>query len=161
MHPALSVIIFSTTTGAGYGLLALLGILTPLDALPQDRIFGFATLALVLGAITVGLLASLFHLGRRERAWRALSQWRSSWLSREGVAAIATYLPAGLFGIFWVFYGRVSAAAGVLAALGAVKQAREDLQTNVVARTAFELMLITFPRVTLSISREEEPAAYA
>ena len=120
MHPALSVIIFSTTSGAGYGLLALLGILTPFDALSQDRIFGFAALALALAAITIGLLSSLFHLGHRERAWRALSQWRSSWLSREGVAAVATYLPAGLFGILWVFYGSISPIAGVLAALGAI-----------------------------------------
>ena len=53
------------------------------------------------------------------------------------------------------------ALAGALEALRAITQAREDLQTNVIPRTAFELMLLTFPRVTLSISREEEPAAYA
>ena len=53
------------------------------------------------------------------------------------------------------------ALTGALEALRTIKQAREDLQTNVIPRTAFELMLITFPRVTLSISREEEPAAYA
>jgi DMSO reductase anchor subunit len=45
--------------------------------------------------VTLGLLSSTFHLGHPERAWRAFSQWRSSWLSREGVAAVATYLPAG------------------------------------------------------------------
>jgi DMSO reductase anchor subunit len=44
-----------------------------------------------------GLLSSTFHLGHPERAWRALSQWRSSWLSREGIAAIATLV---LFGIY-------------------------------------------------------------
>ena len=120
MHPALSVIIFSTASGAGYGLLALLGILAPLDVVPEDRTFGFVALALALGSITAGLLASLFHLGHRERAWRALSQWRSSWLSREGVAAITTYLPAGAFGIAWIFFGKVSAIAGALAALCAV-----------------------------------------
>jgi hypothetical protein len=53
------------------------------------------------------------------------------------------------------------ALTAALEALRAIKQAREDLQTNVIPRTAFELMLLTFPRVTLSISREEEPAAYA
>ncbi len=119
MHPALSVIAFTTASGAGYGLLALLGILTPLRVLPQDRTFGFVALALALSAITAGLLASLLHLGHRKRAWRAMSQWRSSWLSREGVAALATYLPAGIFGILWVFFGQVSAIAGVLSALGA------------------------------------------
>ncbi|MEO8541561.1 MAG: hypothetical protein ABI577_17600, partial [bacterium] len=50
---------------------------------------------------------------------------------------------------------------GALEALRAITQVREDLQVNVIPRTAFELMLLTFPRVTLSISREEEPAAYA
>jgi DMSO reductase anchor subunit len=49
------------------------------------------------------LLTSTAHLGRPERAWRALSQWRSSWLSREGVAAIVTYVPAAMLGLGWVF----------------------------------------------------------
>jgi len=31
------------------------------------------------------------------RAWRAFSQWRTSWLSREGVAAVLAYVPALLF----------------------------------------------------------------
>lgn len=120
MHPALSVIFFSTATGAGYGLLALLGLLTPLGALPQDRGFGFVALALAVAAITLGLLSSLGHLGHKERAWRALSQWRTSWLSREGVASVATYLPIAFFGILWVFLGQVSLIAGVLCALGAI-----------------------------------------
>jgi DMSO reductase anchor subunit len=44
--------------------------------------------------VTAGLFCSLGHLGKPFRAWRALSQWRSSWLSREGVAALLTYVPA-------------------------------------------------------------------
>lgn len=120
MHPSLSVIFFTTASGAGYGLLALLGVLAPFGVLPSDPLFGLVALALALGAITAGLVSSLFHLGQRQRAWRAFSQWRSSWLSREGVAAVVTYLPAGLFGSGWVFLGTVSKAAGLLAALGAV-----------------------------------------
>lgn len=120
MHPSLSVILFTTASGAGYGLLALLGVLAPFGILPADRMFGLVALALALGAITGGLVSSAFHLGQRQRAWRAFSQWRSSWLSREGVAAIATYLPAGLFGIGWVFLGVVMNAAGLLSALGAI-----------------------------------------
>lgn len=120
MHPSLSVIFFTTASGAGYGLLALLGVLAPFGLLPADPLFGLVALALALAAITAGLLSSTLHLGQKQRAWRAFSQWRSSWLSREGVAAVATYLPAGLFGIGWVFLGNVSKAAGVLAALGAV-----------------------------------------
>ena len=120
MHPSLSVILFTTASGAGYGLLALLGVLAPFGILPADRLFGLVALALALGAITAGLVSSAFHLGQRQRAWRAFSQWRSSWLSREGVAAVATYLPAGLFGIGWVFLGIVMKAAGLLSALGAI-----------------------------------------
>src|SRR5882724_6331970 len=119
MHPALSIIFFTTASGAGYGLLALLGLLAPLGILPADRGFGFVALALALGAVTGGLASSAAHLGHPERALRAFSQWRSSWLSREGVASVATYVPAGLFALGWVIFGAVSAILGALAALGA------------------------------------------
>jgi sulfite dehydrogenase (quinone) subunit SoeC len=123
LHPALSIIAFTTVSGAGYGLLFWLGILNAAGALPQGRGFGFAAIALALGAVSAGLVASTWHLGHPERAWRALSQWRSSWLSREGVAALATYPPAVLFAVGWAWLGTARgawAAAGLLAALGAV-----------------------------------------
>ncbi len=47
--------------------------------------------------IVSGLLSSTLHLGHPERAWRALSQWRTSWLSREGVLSILTFIPMGLY----------------------------------------------------------------
>ncbi len=115
MHPAYSVILFTTASGAGYGLLVWLAVLSAFGVLPADRWLGFTGFAISLGLITVGLLASTFHLGHPERAWRAFSQWRSSWLSREGVAAVATYVPAGLFGIGWVFLERTD---GIFAFLG-------------------------------------------
>jgi sulfite dehydrogenase (quinone) subunit SoeC len=94
MHPAFSVILFTTLSGSGYGLLALLG----LQRLLQPPAFtGTAALwvyGFALTLVTVGLLASLWHLGQPTRAWRAVTQWRSSWLSREGVASLLTYLPA-------------------------------------------------------------------
>ncbi|HLW28437.1 MAG TPA: DmsC/YnfH family molybdoenzyme membrane anchor subunit [Kiloniellales bacterium] len=101
MHPAYSVILFTTTSGAGYGLLALLGLTAATEA-ALPRIGGLIALLLALGLITFGLLASTFHLGRPERAWRAFSQWRSSWLSREGVLAVATYVPALALGLLWL-----------------------------------------------------------
>ncbi|MBM3637330.1 MAG: dimethyl sulfoxide reductase anchor subunit, partial [Alphaproteobacteria bacterium] len=64
-----------------------------------QTLFALIAIALALVLITAGLLSSTFHLGHPERAWRALSQWRTSWLSREGVAAIFTYPPALLFGL--------------------------------------------------------------
>ncbi|CCV14756.1 DmsC/YnfH family molybdoenzyme membrane anchor subunit [Mesorhizobium sp. STM 4661] len=123
MHPAFSVVFFTTATGAGYGLLALLGVLGGVGAIPADFWLGLISMGLALGLIAAGLLSSTGHLGRPERAWRAFSQWRSSWLSREGVASVVTFVPAGLFGIGWVFFGHTGgwvAIAGLLAAIGAV-----------------------------------------
>jgi len=105
MHPAISVIFFTTFSGAGYGLLAWLGILGTTGSLPPDRAFGAVAFALSLSAITAGLLSSSLHLGHPERAWRAFSQWRSSWLSREGVAAVASYAPTLAFALGWVAFG--------------------------------------------------------
>jgi DMSO reductase anchor subunit len=123
MHPAFSVVFFTTATGAGYGLLALLGVLAGLGLVPPDFWLGLVGMGLALGLISAGLLSSAGHLGRPERAWRAFSQWRSSWLSREGVASVATFVPAGLFAIGWLFLGRTNGwvtVAGLLAAVGAV-----------------------------------------
>ncbi|TPJ70780.1 DmsC/YnfH family molybdoenzyme membrane anchor subunit [Mesorhizobium sp. B2-7-1] len=123
MHPAFSVVFFTTATGAGYGLLALLGLLGGFGVIPADFWLGLVGMALALGLIAAGLLSSTGHLGRPERAWRAFSQWRSSWLSREGVASVATFIPAALFGVGWVFLGRNGgwvAVAGLLAAAGAL-----------------------------------------
>lgn len=101
MHPAYSVILFTTASGAGYGLLALLGLVGLSHGEASSLGFGLTAMVMALGLITVGLLSSTFHLGHPERAWRAFSQWRSSWLSREGVAAVITYVPALLFGLVW------------------------------------------------------------
>jgi DMSO reductase anchor subunit len=104
MHPAYSVILFTTASGAGYGLLALASLLALLGVIPPERWLGFAIFGIAFGLVTLGLLSSTFHLGRPERAWRAFSQWRSSWLSREGVIAAFTYIPAGLFALGWVIF---------------------------------------------------------
>src|SRR5260221_648142 len=117
MHPALSVILFTTASGAGYGLLILLAVFAALGLLPAHPGFGLAAFVVALGLISFGLAASTFHLGHPERAWRAFSQWRSSWLSREGVASVATYLPALGFAFGWVWLGDHH---GGWAALGAL-----------------------------------------
>lgn len=92
MHPAFSVIAFTTLSGAGYGLLIAIALTVLLEGGPARTLL--ALLALALMMITIGLLSSLAHLGKPLRAWRSFSQWRSSWLSREGVMAVATYVPA-------------------------------------------------------------------
>jgi sulfite dehydrogenase (quinone) subunit SoeC len=99
MHPALSVILFTTASGAGYGLLFLVGLLTGTSFLPESRWFAVAAFALSLGAVSFGLLASTFHLGRPERAWRAVLMWRTSWLSREVIVLPAFIGVVGLWGL--------------------------------------------------------------
>ena len=101
MNPAYSVILFTTASGAGYGLLFLAGLVGFNHGRASSMGFAITTLAIALGLVTIGLLSSTFHLGRPERAWRAFSQWRSSWLSREGVLAVITYPVALLFGASW------------------------------------------------------------
>jgi len=116
MHPAGSVIWFTTLSGAGYGLLFLLGLLAGTPLLPESRWFALAALALGLGLVSAGLVSSALHLSHPERAWRAFSQWRSSWLSREGLLAVAGFLPAAVFGVAWVFFGHRLLWAGWLMA---------------------------------------------
>ncbi|MBT3702500.1 MAG: dimethyl sulfoxide reductase anchor subunit [Alphaproteobacteria bacterium] len=120
MNPAYSVIFFTTASGLGYGLLVFIGVFASLGLLPADRWLGFWGLGLALAAITFGLLSSTFHLGRPERAWRAVSQWRSSWLAREGVLALLTYVPAAVLGIAWVFYEQISGSIALAAIAVAV-----------------------------------------
>jgi DMSO reductase anchor subunit len=125
MNPAFSVIFFTVLSGAGYGLWFWTVVGAPL--LGEGKHPGLLlVMNLVIGflMVTVGLLSSVLHLGKPARAWRAFSQWRTSWLSREGVMAIATFLPAMyLAGVFfgWLPSGNVPlAVAGILLAIGSV-----------------------------------------
>lgn len=145
MHPAYSVIFFTTASGAGYGLLALAAVFAVAGLLPPAALLGFVVVGVALGLIGGGLLSSTFHLGRPERALGALSQWRSSWLSREGVLAVATFLPAALFGIGWVFLGRTTGFFGWMGVAAALLAA-----ATVVATSMIYASLATIPQWNLA-----------
>ena len=119
MHPALSIVFFTTASGAGFALLFLLGLGVPLGLLPADRWFGFASLAAATVLAGGGLVSSVFHLGRPERALRAFSQWRSSWLSREGVLSVLALLATAVFGVGWVFFGITGGVIGLFGIIAA------------------------------------------
>jgi len=123
MNPAFSVIMLTTASGAGYGMLFWLGVLDAAGAMPAARWFGVVAVLIALALATAGLLASTLHLGHPERAWRAVSQWRTSWLSREGIVSLVTYLPALIFAAAWGLGGPRGVATvvpGLLAALCAM-----------------------------------------
>jgi DMSO reductase anchor subunit len=119
MHPAPSVILFSTLSGLGFGFLAFLG----WGALQPSGWAAFCLWALGYGLAVAGLLASTFHLGNPKNALKAFTQWRTSWLSREAWASVATLLllaPVALSDIFGLGLPPVlGQVAGVLA-LGTV-----------------------------------------
>ena len=88
MHPAPSVILFSTLSGLGFGFLALLGF----GALMPSGWAAFFLWGLGYGLAVAGLFAASFHLGNPKNGLKAFSQWRTSWLSREAWASVATLL---------------------------------------------------------------------
>lgn len=103
MRPAFSVIFLTTLIGAGQGLFLALytgQLYAFFDLLPvQDSRSFYATgSALALVFLGAGLVASFFHLGHPERAWRAAAQWRTSWLSREVIVLPAFMVVVLLYG---------------------------------------------------------------
>jgi DMSO reductase anchor subunit len=112
MHPAPSIILFTTLSGLGYGLAAMLGLGLLDPAAIATKLAHVLALALIAG----GLLSSTLHLGNPQRAWRALSQWRTSWLSREGVLAIVTFAPLACAAWASLWSGRYIPLAGVVGA---------------------------------------------
>lgn len=118
MHPAFSVIFFTVSSGTGFGLFALLYLADALKlggGLSRQQVFIAGATALVL--IIAGLLSSVGHLANPKNAWRAFSRWRTSWLSREGVFAVAFFPFAfGYVGLSFLDLG----IEGVRLTLGAV-----------------------------------------
>ncbi len=116
MNPAFSVVLLTTLIGAGQGLfLALYA--GELGALPPGAkgllVTGAAASVLLTGA---GLVASFFHLGHPERAWRAAAMWRTSWLSREVIALPAFMAAVAAWGGMHALGLPGTAVAGALAA---------------------------------------------
>ena len=116
MHPAPSIVLFTVLSGLGLGQMVWLG----LGLGPDDGPFRWLASALALALAGAGGLASTGHLGRRDRAWRAFSQWRSSWLSREACLMVAAMAAFGLYAAIWCLGGvrvwGLGLAASVLSA---------------------------------------------
>ena len=107
MHPAFSVVLLTTLIGTAQGLfLALYTVqsYSVVALLPQqDGRFYAVGSAIALLMLIGGLVASFFHLGHPERAWRAAARWRTSWLSREVIVLPALMGAVFVYGLLhWV-----------------------------------------------------------
>lgn len=141
MKPAFSVVFLTTLIGMGQGLLfAMVGteylyFYALLPELESATFFVIGSLV-ALALLGVGLFASFFHLAHPERAWRAATRWRTSWLSREVIA-----LPA-VAGLVFV-YGALH-LSGWDFALYTAENGRSFGLTMAVGSLAFIASLILF-----------------
>ncbi|MDH3513791.1 MAG: dimethyl sulfoxide reductase anchor subunit [Gammaproteobacteria bacterium] len=103
MQPAFSVIFLTTLIGAGQGLFLALytvQVYSTVELLPAPSNSFYALgSAVSLGLLIAGLVASFFHLGHPERAWRAAARWRTSWLSREVIVLPALMVVVAAYGL--------------------------------------------------------------
>lgn len=148
MHPAPSVILFTTFSGLGFGLLFWLGLGQPA---PTGWV-AFAFFAIAYACAVGGLLASTFHLGHPERAHLALTQWRTSWLSREGIVAIATLTTGGVFAIGLIFFDTRIAPLGWLSSLGSLATVLTTAMIYAQLRTVPRWRHWTTPALFLALS---------
>lgn len=124
MRPGFSVILLTTLIGAGQGLFLALYAVETAGALgyvgsPVERGFFVPGAAISLLLTGMGAIASLFHLGHPERAWRAMAMWRTSWLSREGIALPSFMAAVFAYGLchYLGLRGAATLAVGLVAAL--------------------------------------------
>ena len=142
MKPAFSVIFLTTLIGAGQGLflayysaewLVMLNILQPASGDYSALAAGISLLLMV-----AGLVASFFHLGHPERAWRAAAMWRTSWLSREVIA-----LPAAMATVLAYFVIRYSAIDFQILTLGQIPISLSTLVGFLAVFAIFALFICT------------------
>ena len=113
MHPSPSVIIFTALSGLGFGLLVFLGLKMP----DVTGVLAFIFFVIGFGLAVGGLISSTFHLGRPERSLKAFKQWRSSWLSREAIAAVFTLSVMAVYAIGRIFFEYDIRILGVVGAI--------------------------------------------
>lgn len=108
MHPTFAVIFLTTLIGVGQGLFLALFTgesYSAVGILPrQESGFYVSGAFIALAFLIGGLIAAIGHLGKPSymitRAWRGITQWRTSWLSRELIAMPAAMGLVFLYGVF-------------------------------------------------------------
>lgn len=142
MHPAPSVILFTSISGLGFGLFMWIGLGFP-EALAGWKAFGVYFLAYALSV--GGLLSSVFHLANKKNVVYAMSQWQTSWLSREGVLAVVALLTFAPMAIAQIFF-----ASGAMNWLGPIGAALALI--TVFSTSMIYTQLKTVPRWNMPIT---------
>ncbi len=75
------------------------------DQLPSE-LLNLYVFPIILALLIGGLVASTFHLGHPERAWRAVMMWRTSWLSRE-VLILPAFIALTVLAYYFSWESRV------------------------------------------------------
>ena len=125
MRPAWSVILLTTLIGAGQGLFLAVFAVHPEG---KFRLVVAATVLILAGA---GLVASFFHLGHPERAWRSAAMWRTSWLSREVIVLPAFMAAVAAWGLLpgpWIGWAGAALAIGLFVCTGMIYACLKFLQ---------------------------------
>ena len=100
MHPAPSIILFTVLSGFGFGLTSIVGLLQFVNQISMVDIIIFSSMGLFFS--TIGLISSFFHLANKKNAIKSMSQWQTSWLSREAISSIFC-LSIVVGNIGWIF----------------------------------------------------------
>lgn len=113
------LIIFTMATQLSVGVFGLLWGIYPqllqlVDQPSADQFNGLILLAIVL-LLTFGVVAATLHLGNPFNAYLALSNWRTSWLSREMILGV---LFGGLMGLFAMLHWLGASPASIRLVLG-------------------------------------------
>lgn len=140
MHPAPSVIVFTSLSGLGFGLFMWLGLGFPEVTGWTAFAYFFVAYALAVG----GLLSSVFHLANPKNAIYSFSQWQTSWLSREGVLAVITLLTFAIYAIGKIFFDTALPVFGIVGAALAL--------LTVFATSMIYTQLKTIPRWNMPIN---------
>jgi DMSO reductase anchor subunit len=106
MRPQFSIIFFTTLAGMAQGLLFFIALAMLYSHAASSQFLAHLALPVAFILLSLGLLASFFHLGHPERAWRAAMMWKTSWLSRE-VIALPALMAVTLIVFFCAANGQV------------------------------------------------------
>lgn len=97
------LIYLNVSSGFGYGIIILLSILIFFSEISISLNTKYIIVIFSLFFISSSLLSYIFNPDHNKGAWRTLSQWKSSWLSRHSIFAILSFIFIIIFFLFWIF----------------------------------------------------------